>query len=50
MTVALSYRLLLQAADRLQLPLLHSVHPHFRSYYVREKDDKAVAKINMSAL
>ena len=50
MTVFLSHYLLQQAADRLQLPLLRSVHPRFRSYYVREKDDKAIAKIVMSVL
>lgn len=44
-TVSLSHYLLQQAADRLQLPLLRSVHPHFRSYYVREKDDKVIVSV-----
>ena len=49
-TASLFHYLLQQAADRLQLPLLRSLHPHFRSYYVREKDDKAIAKIVLSVL
>ena len=49
-TVSLFHYLFQQAADRLQLPLLRSVHPHFHSYYVREKDYKAIAKIVMSVL
>ena len=45
MTVSLFHYLFQQAADRLQLPLLRSVHPHFRSYYVREKDDKVIVSV-----